>query len=138
MLQVETKAFVHFLCILQRFVAQREYSRPCKGPRKDTTDLLLRLPISSFGDSDDDNGAHTFHNPSKTDECPPNIFKWEVNGLVVTFCKRPLDGLWLIYSIQTKILEKPNPTLCSPNEDFRRSNEAFDDSFRSTFQGCDS
>ncbi len=35
------------------------------------------------------------HNPSKTDECPPNIFKMKVNGLAVTFCKRPLDGLWL-------------------------------------------
>jgi hypothetical protein len=35
------------------------------------------------------------HNPSKTDECPPNIFKMKVNRLFVTFCKRPLDGLWL-------------------------------------------
>jgi len=44
------RAFVHFLCVLQRVVAQREYSRPCKGPRKDTTDLLLRLAKSSFGE----------------------------------------------------------------------------------------
>ena len=34
-------------------------------------------------------------NPSKTDECPPNSFKRKVNGLIVTFRKRPLDGLEL-------------------------------------------
>ncbi len=36
------------------------------------------------------------HNPSKTDVRPPNFSKMKVHELLVTFWKRPLDGLWLI------------------------------------------
>jgi hypothetical protein len=35
------------------------------------------------------------HNPSKTDESPPNIYKLHVHRLSATFWKRSLDGLWL-------------------------------------------
>jgi len=35
-----------------------------------------------------------YHNPSKKDVRPPNSYKMKVHGLVVTFQKRPLDGLW--------------------------------------------
>jgi hypothetical protein len=34
-------------------------------------------------------------NPSKTDECPPNIYKMNVRIRTANFGKRPLDGLWL-------------------------------------------
>jgi hypothetical protein len=35
------------------------------------------------------------HNQSKTDECPPNIYKRNVRIRTANFGKRPLDGLWL-------------------------------------------
>jgi len=88
-------------------MAQIEYSRPWKLRRKDVPDGLFGLPKSSFGMDKSSLKTHSERLVGSSWNHPSQIFVWEGRFTV---------------------------SLCSPNEDFGRSNRRVRMRLRSAFQ----
>ncbi len=61
------------------------------------------------------------HSPSKSDECPPNIYKRNVCMLTVNDGKCILDGLWL-RSVRARSVLHVQLNFIPPNQDLITSN----------------